>query len=72
MDDVNLTPHFHMSPKILQSISTIYTDPTRVFMEYVDNSFDSAEAFWDGLKQCYERDVGITVYVAGGNVIWRE
>ena len=28
MDDTNLTPHFHMSPKILQSISTIYTDPT--------------------------------------------
>ena len=67
MDDTNLTPHFHMSPKILQSISTIYTDPTRVFMEFVDNSFDSAEAYWNSQKGCYDRAVNIMVRVAGGN-----
>jgi hypothetical protein len=67
MDDVDLKPHFHMSPKILQSISTIYTDPTRVFMEYVDNSLDSAEASWSDENASYDRDVSVTVRVSGGN-----
>lgn len=70
MDDTNLTPHFHMSPKILQSISTIYTDPTHVFMEFVDNLFDSAEAYWNGQKGRYDRAVNIMVRMAGGWNHW--
>jgi hypothetical protein len=67
MDEMSLEPHFHLSPKILQSISTIYTDPTRVLMEYVDNSFDSAEVYWNGETNSYSRPVNVRVRVMGGN-----
>jgi len=37
----------NISPKIITSISTLYNDTNRIFMEYIDNSLDSAEDFFD-------------------------
>ena len=38
---------FEISPRILGNVAQEYTDSYRVFMEFVDNSLDSAEDFYD-------------------------
>jgi len=32
-----------ISPRLITNISSLYTDPNRVIMEYIDNSVDSAD-----------------------------
>lgn len=40
----------HISPKLIPSIASLYNDPNRIFMEYIDNALDSAEEFFDAKK----------------------
>lgn len=56
-----------ISPRIIQSISTLYNDTNRVFLEFVDNSIDSAEEYFDISKNEYTRPIEITLEVVGKN-----
>ncbi len=55
-----------ISPRIVLSNASLYNDVNRVFMEYIDNSIDSAETLFskDG---SYERDIKINVNFEGVN-----
>ena len=37
----------NISPRIIPSIASLYNDVNRIFLEYIDNSLDSAEQFYD-------------------------
>ncbi len=37
----------NISPRIIPSIASLYHDVNRIFLEYIDNSLDSAEEFYD-------------------------
>jgi len=43
----------NISPRIIPSISTIYSDPYRVIMEFIDNALDAAEEFYDSETKAY-------------------
>jgi len=57
----------HISPRIIPSIATLYNDVKRIFMEYIDNSIDSAEQFYDKEKICYSKPIEITLKIEGDN-----
>ncbi len=42
-----------ISPRILGNIASLYNDPNRVFMEYLDNSIDSAEKYFNRNDDLY-------------------
>ncbi len=54
-----------ISPRIIQSISTLYDDTNRVFLEFIDNSIDSAEEYFDTSRNEYTRPIKITLEVIG-------
>ena len=53
----------HISPKILISVASLYNDTNRIFMEYIDNSIDSAEVFFDEESNSYSKDISIEFYL---------
>lgn len=55
----------NISPRIIQSISTLYNDANRVLLEFIDNSIDSAEEYFDSAKNTYSRPIKITLEVKG-------
>jgi len=56
----------HISPKILNSIASLYNDTNRIFMEYIDNSIDSADQFYfDKTLNSYSRPVEIVLTIEG-------
>lgn len=57
----------HISPRIIPSIASIYNDVNRIFMEYIDNSIDSAEQFYDKEKNSYSKPIEITLKIEGNN-----
>ncbi len=56
-----------ISPRIIQSIATLYNDTNRVFLEFIDNSIDSAEEYFDVSKNSYSRPIKIVLEVTGKN-----
>jgi len=61
-----MTIKLHISPRIIPSISTLYNDVNRIFMEYVDNSIDSADQYWYSQEKLgYERPIEIRVHISG-------
>ena len=56
--------HWHISPRIISSLASLYNDTNRVFMEYIDNSLDSAEIFFDQ-NNAYTKDIKIILKVEG-------
>lgn len=60
-------PQFKISPKIIPSISSLYNDPNRIFMEYIDNSIDSSEDFFDKSTNSYSRPIEIIIRFDGKN-----
>jgi len=56
-----------ISPRILPSISTLYNDSNRVIMEYIDNSLDSAELYFDKGLNAYKRPIMIALKVDGNS-----
>ena len=57
----------HISPRIIPSIASLYNDVKRIFMEYIDNSIDSAEQLYDKEKICYSKPIEITLKIEGDN-----
>lgn len=54
-----------ISPRIIPAIASLYNDTNRVFLEFVDNSIDSAEEFFDKSKNEYTRPIQILFEVVG-------
>ena len=50
-----------IAPKIIPNIATVYTDVNRVFMEYIDNSVDSAEEFFNKDDNSYSKNHRIPI-----------
>ena len=53
------------SEGIIQQVQN-YTDEYRVIMEYIDNSIDSAEDFFDPVTQEYSKEIVIEITITGG------
>jgi len=56
-----------ISPRILVNISSLYTEPQRVLMEFVDNSFDDAQFLYNINDNSYSRPLEFTVELNGAN-----
>jgi len=56
-----------MSPRIIQNVANLYNDTHRIFMEYIDNSLDSAEDCYDREKNEYNRPIKITLEISGSD-----
>jgi len=57
----------NIAPRIIQSISSLYSDSNRVLLEFIDNSIDSAEKYFDPSKNKYNRPISITLEIIGKN-----
>lgn len=58
----------NISPRIIPSIASLYTDIGRIFMEYIDNSVDSADVHWlDKSLKNYSRPINIKIVLKGTN-----
>ena len=57
----------HISPRILGNIASLYNDTNRVFMEYIDNSIDSAENFFNQDEEIYSKPIDIKIEHTGSN-----
>lgn len=57
----------HISPRILGNIASLYNDTNRVFMEYIDNSIDSAENFLNQDEEIYSKPIDIKIEYTGSN-----
>lgn len=57
----------HISPRLVKSVSSLYNDPNRIFMEYIDNALDSAEHWFHDESGGYTRPIEITLKVEGTN-----
>lgn len=54
----------HISRKLVKAAATAYTsDPVRVFIEYIDNSLDSAEDYFDHENNRYKKEIKITMEI---------
>lgn len=56
-----------MSPRLIPNVASLYTDVNRIFMEYIDNSIDSAESFYDGATNKYTKPIEIALTIQGDN-----
>ncbi len=59
----------NIHPKICTSIAKEYVDNIyKVFLEYIDNSIDSAEEYFDSDKNEYSKQINITVTFDGNDL----
>lgn len=63
-----MTIKLHISPRIIPSIATIYNDTNRIFMEYIDNSIDSAEEYFNPGSNSYSKMISIILRVKKDSV----
>ena len=52
-----------VSPRIVSNIAKIYQSTSRIFMEYIDNSLDSAEKLYENNASKYPYKIQITVTI---------
>lgn len=57
----------NIAPRIIQSISSLYSDSNRVLIEFIDNSIDSAEKYFDVKNNTYKKPIKITLEIVGKN-----
>lgn len=55
----------YISPRLVKSVSSLYNDPNRIFMEYIDNAIDSAEHWFNSEVGGYTRPIEITLKLIG-------
>lgn len=55
----------NIAPRIIQSISSLYSDSNRVLLEFIDNSIDSAEKYFDSANNRYNKPIKITLEIIG-------
>ena len=56
-----ITPQ--ISGQFVIRVAELYTDFNRAVMEYIDNSLDSAEAYYDAGSEHYKKPIKITVFI---------
>jgi len=61
-----------ISPRVIPSIASLYNDTNRIFMEYIDNSIDSAEEFFDSKKLSYTKNIIVTLILRSDSVVIRD
>ncbi|MBU1956551.1 ATP-binding protein, partial [Patescibacteria group bacterium] len=61
-----------ISPRIIPSIASLYNDTNRIFMEYIDNSIDSAEDFFDLKTNSYRKNITIVLTIKGEGVVVKD
>ncbi len=54
-----------ISPRIIPSIASLYNDTNRIFMEYIDNSIDSAEHYFIKETNSYSKPIEIRLKIIG-------
>jgi len=57
----------NIAPRIIPNISSIYNNPNKILMEYIDNSLDSAEYYFDQDRNSYNKEIIITLKITGKN-----
>lgn len=55
----------NIAPRIIQSISSLYSDSNRVLIEFIDNSIDSAEKYFDAKNNTYTKPIKISLEILG-------
>ena len=61
--------NLNISPRIIPSIATLYNDTNRIFMEYIYNSIDSAEEFYQEENNSYSKEINIVLRKTKDQVI---
>lgn len=56
-----------ISPKILKSFASIFSDSNRIIMEYIDNAIDAAEKFYIPETNSYSKSIEISVGLDGNS-----
>lgn len=54
-----------ISPQLIKNISSVYTDPARVLMEFIDNSFDEGEKLYIQDTKSYSRRLTFEIISKG-------
>ncbi len=55
------------------NMAAMYTDENRVYMEYVDNSLDAAEKFFNAKTNSYNKEIKISLVIAAsGKVVFKD
>lgn len=62
-----MTIPLHISPRIIPNVASLYNAVNRIFMEYIDNSLDSAGAFYNEKTRSYSRSIEIILEIHGEN-----
>jgi hypothetical protein len=57
-----------ISPRLIPSVASSYTDVNRIFMEYIDNSIDSAEEYFDQANNNYSKEVEIALTISSDKI----
>ena len=57
-----------ISPRLIPSVASSYTDVNRIFMEYIDNSLDSAEEYFDQSLNLYSKEVKIRLVISNKSI----
>jgi len=57
--------NLNISPRIIPNIASLYNDVNRIVMEYIDNSFDSAEKIFNNKQNSYIRNIKISIKIEG-------
>ena len=57
-----------ISPQLIKSVATIYTSIYRVFMEFIDNSLDAAQEFYNIETQSYNKEINIAIKFSGNGL----
>ena len=60
-----MKPKLGISPQLVKNVASLYTDVNRILMEFVDNSLDSAENFYNAETNSYSRQIDIKVRISG-------
>ena len=58
-----------ISPRLIPNIAGLYNDSHRMYMEFIDNSIDSAEEYFDANTNSYKKEILITFILSGDNIL---
>lgn len=61
-----------ISQSIIPNVARLYSDTNRIFMEYIDNSIDSAEEFYDESSNSYTKEIEIHFHIDKNSVSFKD
>ena len=51
-----------ISPRLITNIASLYNDSNRMYMEFIDNSIDSAEEYFDAKTNSYKNFIVFVLF----------